>query len=65
MAGPPEDHPDGSSRIEHFLHLLGELERTVEHDLIEWNAESAIAAQRRVDRLGAMLRRIAAGLRNH
>jgi hypothetical protein len=65
MAQPPDDDPDGSHRIEHFLHLLGELERTVEHDLIEWNAESAIAAQQRVDRLGAMLRRIAAGLRHH
>jgi hypothetical protein len=65
MANPPEDQPDGSARIEHFLHLLAELERTVEHDLVEWNAESALSAQRRVDRLAAMLRRIAAGLRPH
>jgi hypothetical protein len=65
MTTPPEDDADGPTRIEHFLHLLGELERAVEHDVIEWNAESAIAAQRRVDRLGAMLRRIAAGLRHH
>jgi hypothetical protein len=65
MAKPPEAEPDGTSHIEHFLHLLEQLERTVEHDLVEWNAESALAAQRRVDRLAAMLRRIAAGLRHH
>ena len=53
------------THYENFLYLLSELERVVETSNIEWDAESAIAAQHRLDRLAAMMRRIAAGIRKH
>lgn len=65
MTEPPERQRERDSPLHHFLHALGELERTVEHDLIQWNAELALAAQRRLDKIVAILRRITAGLRSH
>jgi hypothetical protein len=60
------NEPGGTpTHHENFLYLLGELERVVERGVIEWNAESALAAQHRLDRLAAMVRRIAAGIRKH
>jgi hypothetical protein len=60
------NQPDGTpTHHEKFLYLLHELEQVVEKRVIEWNAESALAAQHRLDRLAAMVRRIAAGIRKH
>jgi hypothetical protein len=60
------NEPGGTpTHPENFLYLLGELERAVERGVIEWNAESALAAKHRLDRLAAMVRRIAAGIRKH
>jgi hypothetical protein len=47
------------------MYLLSELERAIERGGIEWDAASALAAQRRLDRLAAIVQQIAAGFRRH
>ena len=47
------------------MYLLSELERVVELGGIEWDADSALAAQQRLDRLAAIVQQIAAGFRRH
>ena len=55
-------HPDG---LQNFLYLLSELEQAVERGTIKWDAAAALSAQQRLDRLAAILRRIAAEARDH
>lgn len=62
MSRPPND--DETQR-DGILHHLAELERLIERRIAQWNAEDAILVQRRLDRLAAMVRRIAAELRGH
>jgi len=50
---------------ENFLYLLSELEQAVERGTIKWDAAAALSAQQRLDRLAAILRRIAAEARDH
>jgi hypothetical protein len=42
-----------------------ELERAVELGGIEWDAESTVTAQQRLDWLAAIVQQIAAGFRRH
>ena len=65
MANPPEDYVTAPTPQENFLGLLAELEQAIERNTIEWDATSAISTQQRLDRLAAMMRRIAAGVRDH
>ena len=48
-----------------FLYLLAEMEAAIRRGTIQWDAESAVSAQQRLDRLSAILRRIAAEVREH
>jgi len=50
---------------ENFLYLLSELEQAVGRGTIKWDADAALSAQQRLDRLAAILRRIAAEARDH
>jgi hypothetical protein len=50
---------------ENFLFLLSELEQAVARDTIRWDAAAALSAQKRLDRLAAILQRIAAEARDH
>jgi len=59
---PP--NPD-KSHHDSILHHLAELERLIEQHVAQWAAEDAIHVQQRLDRLSAMMRRIAAELRGH
>jgi hypothetical protein len=65
MANPQEDYVTAPTPQENFLGLLTELEQAIERNTIEWDATSAISTQQRLDRLAAMMRRIAAGVRDH
>ena len=65
MANSPEDYVTAPTPQENFLGLLAELEQAIERNTIEWDATSAISTQQRLDRLAAMMRRIAAGVRDH
>jgi hypothetical protein len=60
---PNDDRP--ITYYERFLYLLTELEQVVEQGGIQWEAESAVVSQRRLDRLSAIIRRIAAERRSH
>ena len=62
MSTPPDD-PE--TPHEGILHHLAELERLIERRIVQWDAEDAILVQRRLDRLAAIVRRIAAELRGH
>ena len=64
MNNPPAD-PPRLTRQEDFLYLLSELEEVMEMGGVEWDPDSAVSAQERLDRLAAIMRRIAAELRNH
>lgn len=57
--------PASPTPNENFLFYLTELERLVEGDVIKWDAPAALAAQHRLDRLAAVVRRIAAEIRGH
>jgi hypothetical protein len=61
MSNPPQNTPMAS---ENFLYLLSELEQAVARDTIKWDAAAALSAQKRLDRLAAILRRIAAEARD-
>ena len=65
MANSPEDYVTAPTPQENFLGLLAELEQAIERNTIEWDATSAISTQQRLDRLAAIMRRIAAGVRDH
>jgi hypothetical protein len=61
-----DDDPIGQlTRRENIHYLLTELERAIERGGIEWDATSALAAQKRLDRLAAIVQQIAAGFRRH
>ena len=62
MSTPPDD---AETPHEGILHHLAELERLIERRIVQWDAEDAILVQRRLDRLAAIVRRIAAELRGH
>jgi len=62
MSNPPQNTPMAS---ENFLYLLSELEQAVARDTIKWDAAAALSAQKRLDRLAAILQRIAAEARDH
>jgi hypothetical protein len=65
MTEPPKEPNGLLTRRDNFLYLLWELERSVELGGIEWDADSALAAQQRLDRLAAIVQQIAAGFRRH
>ena len=62
MSRPPDD---AETPHEGILHHLAELEHLIERRIVQWDAEDAILVQRRLDRLAAIVRRIAAELRGH
>jgi hypothetical protein len=65
MWRPQPDNNDNPTPPDQFLYLLAEMEAAVERGTIQWDAESAMSAQQRLDRLNAILRRIAAEIREH
>jgi hypothetical protein len=65
MTDPPEEPTGPLTRLHDFMYILSELERAVELGGIEWDAASADVAQRSLDRLAAIMQRIAAGFRHH
>jgi hypothetical protein len=62
MSNPPDN--DDAPR-DGILHHLAELERLIEQRVTQWDAKDALLVQRRLDRLAAIVRRIAAELRGH
>jgi hypothetical protein len=65
MTDLPEEQTGPLTRLHNFMYILSELERAVELGGIEWDAASVDMAQRRLDRLAAIMQRIAAGFRHH
>ena len=65
MRRPQPDNNHHPTSYQLFLYLLAEMEAAIEHGTIQWDAESAVSAQQRLDRLSAILRRIAAEIREH
>jgi hypothetical protein len=65
MTGRAKEPNGPPTRLDNLMYLLSELERVVELGGIEWDADSALAAQQRLDRLAAIVQQIAAGFRRH
>ena len=65
MTDPPKEPNGPPTRLDNLMYLRSELERVVELGGIEWDADSALAAQQRLDRLAAIVQQIAAGFRRH
>lgn len=65
MDEPPDEPAGAPTPRDEFLYHLTELEKAVERSIIEWDVVAALAAQRRLDRLAAIVRRIAAEIRSH
>ncbi|MGA9017243.1 MAG: hypothetical protein WB509_32500, partial [Acetobacteraceae bacterium] len=61
----PDNNNSHPTPHDQFLYLLAEMEAAIERGTIRWEAESAVSAQQRLDRLSAILRRIAAEVREH
>jgi len=61
MTDPPKESNGLPTRLDNFMYLLSELEGAVELGGIEWDVASADVAQRRLDRLAAIVQQIAAG----
>ena len=61
----PDNNNNHPTPHDQFLYLLAEMEAAIERGTIQWDAESAVSAQQRLDRLSAILRRIAAEVREH
>lgn len=52
MMEPGSDSSKGRPlAVRHFVDLLAHMEKLVEADLIEWNEQSSVRAQQRLDRL--------------
>jgi hypothetical protein len=60
----PSAPPGPFTQYENFLYLLAELELIVGSNKIRWSAESAILAQRRLDKLAAAVHQLASQLQN-
>lgn len=65
MTRSPDEQTSTPTPDETILYHLAEIEHAVESGAIKWDAAAALSAQRRLDRLAAMLRRIAAEARDH
>jgi hypothetical protein len=65
MTDPPKEPNGLPTRLDNFMYLLSELEGAVELGGIEWDVASVDVAQRRLDRLAAIVQQIAAGFRRH
>ena len=63
MTDLPEEQTGPLTRLHNFMYILSELERAVELGGIEWDAESTVTAQQRLDWLAAIVQQIAAGFR--
>jgi hypothetical protein len=60
----PTAPPGSFTQYENFLYLLTELELMVGSNKIRWSAESAILAQRRLDKLTAAVHQSVSQLEN-
>jgi hypothetical protein len=65
MRPPSPDNNHHATPHDLFLYLLAEMEAVMQRGTIRWDAESALSAQQRLDRVSAILRRIAAERRKH
>jgi hypothetical protein len=59
------DDDEDVTSLDDFLDLLAEIEAAVDRGAIQWDATSAVSAQERLDRLSAIMRRVASEIREH
>jgi hypothetical protein len=65
MRQPPPDNNGNHLPLRQLRYLLTEMEAAIERSPIQWDEESAVSAQEGLNRLSAILRRIAADVGKH
>jgi hypothetical protein len=64
MARKSKSLQEAFTGYESFIYLLTEIEIVVESGTVNWSAESAVAASRRLDKLAATVHELAVQIEN-